>query len=68
MGIQQQDATESLKRADGDISAAFENELARIQLHKQKLHELVLEYAGYRYSVDALVWIVSADTERGSVT
>lgn len=48
VGIPQTDAMESLKHADSDISAAFQNELARMQLNRHRLREMVLEYAGYR--------------------
>lgn len=48
VGIPRADAMESLKHADSDISAAFQNELARMQLNRHRLREMVLEYAGYR--------------------
>lgn len=48
VNIQRQEAVEALKHTNGDVAAAFENELGRIQIDVKQLNKLVLEYAGYR--------------------
>ncbi|GMH45789.1 hypothetical protein BSKO_13752 [Bryopsis sp. KO-2023] len=48
VNIPRQEAMDALKHTNGDVAAAFENELGRIQINLKELNQLVMEYAGYR--------------------